>query len=708
MDLVNAVDILLHASVSEISIAPDPWASVALALSQLENTNMLKTLANKDHFDESTLQTAFETGSDVALCELLRGHKSWIRRNIDKIIGDALKMGNSRLVLALQNEFGESVDLNHCRPRLIHAIAQNGSTSLSDSVWDVLNLDVDARSEGRTPLHTAAISGHFLLVPKLLSSGLEGILKANLQDSSKCSPLLPAASAGHFTISKQLIAAGANPNLSNDDKQTPLQVASAKDYLDIVEVLLSQGAKVESQDKQGRIALHWALYNGHTKICLAILQKIKTLAERQPANPWDFMLSYIKRDAYNDRRSNTALETAEMNDAAGIAGLTLARATNEEAAAASRAKPNFLLGDTSSVNFDIILSSVNVIVLTSVDSFGVDTKDEGGITPLYLAIRRNYVSMVKALLELGANVDRVDHYGRKPLHYAARHGFYDVVLELFAAPDVEISPKDENGDTPLHFAASWGHVPVLKKLLEKDAKSDSENYENAIPLVDACINGRVEAVKLLLPHASSNHLDDAYFQSSDTYGTRVEIVKLLLEAGANIDLVKATGTALHRAAWKSEPQLVYLLLIKRASLELRDEVKRTPLLYAATRGAVECVRLLVDAGADVNAEDRNGNTPLLEAATEDYTEDYTSCIRILIAAKAEPKISSRMSDRYNSYAELALFDFSLEAFRIVLDQASAGWTSHVSSKLLRKYVKSNICNVGKISILLDKGLDPDQ
>ena len=244
------------------------------------------------------------------------------------------------------------------------------------------------------------------------------------------------------------------------------------------------------------------------------------------------------------------------------------------------------------------------------------------------------------------------------------------------------------------------------KLLKQGTERDSENSEALTPLGEASRSGHLEAVKLLLPCASASHLNNAFLSAARSHWPRSKTTKLLLEAGANMDALDSAGTALHQAAYRSQPRIVQMLLARRVSLELRDKDGRTPLLGAVRQNSVECVQLLVEAGANVNAKDENGHTPLFEAASK----GYTNCVRILIAVEAGLWIPPSLLARYNDYLDLELSEFTLEVFRVLVDYVSEGRASfepRISSSELRRYLEKDSYDVNGIDILLGIGLNPN-
>ena len=94
------------------------------------------------------------------------------------------------------------------------------------------------------------------------------------------------------------------------------------------------------------------------------------------------------------------------------------------------------------------------------------------------------------------------------------------------------------------------------------------------------------------------------------------IVKLLLDCGANTDLVNSEGcSALHCAALNGHLDSIKLLA-EVSKLDARDNNSYTPLLCAAFRGHLPAVMLLLQRKASINHCAKGGATALLLAALQ--------------------------------------------------------------------------------------------
>ncbi|XP_030393859.1 E3 ubiquitin-protein ligase MIB2 isoform X7 [Gopherus evgoodei] len=107
---------------------------------------------------------------------------------------------------------------------------------------------------------------------------------------------------------------------------------------------------------------------------------------------------------------------------------------------------------------------------------------------------------------------------------------------------------------------------------------------------------------------------------------RVEVVKILLQANANIDLKDEEGdAALHYAAFGNQAEVVRVLVSHGANADLLNNAKCTALYVAVSKGFTEIVRILCEHNCDVNLPDSFDDTPLHYA----ITADLKSIIEIL-------------------------------------------------------------------------------
>ncbi|THV43885.1 hypothetical protein BGAL_0834g00010 [Botrytis galanthina] len=136
----------------------------------------------------------------------------------------------------------------------------------------------------------------------------------------------------------------------------------------------------------------------------------------------------------------------------------------------------------------------------------------------------------------------------------------------------------------LQKAVVGGHVNIIKLLLEKGAEIDCRNSSNETPLMVAIHKG---------------YLD---------------IVKLLLEKGARTDYGENDGaTPLTMAIRYRHEDIAKLLLEHGAKIHYRNSSNETPLMIAIHKGHLDMVKLLLEKGARIDYGENNGATPLIFA-----------------------------------------------------------------------------------------------
>ncbi|KAM9415828.1 uncharacterized protein ACWYII_024477 [Salvelinus alpinus] len=252
--------------------------------------------------------------------------------------------------------------------------------------------------------------------------------------------------------------------------------------------------------------------------------------------------------------------------------------------------------------------------------------EESGLSLLMIAVRENRLSAVDRLLELGGSPSERTKDGRTALHVAAAHSKEDIVklLARKADPDSLGGPKDQ---LPLHFAASratpsLGTIQTLLKFSSKEARLVPDK-DGCIPLLLAVEAGNVGIVRELLGTLSEPQLRAQKTGSGDAAlhvccrKTDLEIAKVLIENGANVDIQNEEGqTPLHIAAWEGDVLLLKLFYQSKANPNVTDKMDRSPLHIAAERGHTNVVEVLTEKfKSNVLARTKDGST-LMHVASQ--------------------------------------------------------------------------------------------
>lgn len=249
----------------------------------------------------------------------------------------------------------------------------------------------------------------------------------------------------------------------------------------------------------------------------------------------------------------------------------------------------------------------------------VDAKTVYGQTPLLFAAIGDRVTMAHLLVNHGANVNSPDIEGRVPLHWAARKGPLSMV-ELLLEKGADINAREKHDETPLHWAAELGRLQVTEFLIAHGA--DINARPGGTPLYVALrgaapLQSRdqyVQVVKLLISKGADVTNADSRGETPLHIAASwrlLDVAKILIEKGANVNANGERGTPLHSASYMGGLEMVQLLVAHGADVNAKDtDVGFTPLHNAARGGDAGVVAFLIKQGADVNAKDRRGETPL--------------------------------------------------------------------------------------------------
>ncbi|OAQ59049.1 ankyrin repeats (3 copies) domain-containing protein [Pochonia chlamydosporia 170] len=207
---------------------------------------------------------------------------------------------------------------------------------------------------------------------------------------------------------------------------------------------------------------------------------------------------------------------------------------------------------------------------------------------------------------------------------AAQHGHGEIV-NLILGGGVDVNSKHEGG-TALIRASEHGHLDVVELLLQHGADVNLKNQQGS-PLILASKQGHLDVVQLLIEHGAKIDGGDSKGFSALRWAVhlrRVGVVKVLLDAGANVKCEEFAGMTSPLLIWavRSESaSIVGLALGKGADIESTDiKYRLTPLYWATKLGVTGIARLLTKHGADVNCINSGGQTALHQACGRGFKD----------------------------------------------------------------------------------------
>lgn len=246
----------------------------------------------------------------------------------------------------------------------------------------------------------------------------------------------------------------------------------------------------------------------------------------------------------------------------------------------------------------------------------VNAKKKDGVTPLHVAAALGRVEIAKTLIANGADVKAVDQKGRTPLSVAKARK--QTAMAKFLTGKAQLGQKSSDSGNKLQSlfdAMQAGDEAQFNKIIKADPQLVSASsargkfldgtltdkygpFENVTPLHVAANCGRIEMMKLLLEKGADVEAQEKYRTplSWAVASNQVAAAQLLISKGCRVD-----GEVLHEAAWHGHTDVMQSLLKTATDVDARDHAGRTPLGTAAQEGHASIVSLLIEKGASVNA-----------------------------------------------------------------------------------------------------------
>ncbi|XP_059905818.1 dynein axonemal heavy chain 12 isoform X1 [Gadus macrocephalus] len=337
---------------------------------------------------------------------------------------------------------------------------------------------VDER--GWIPLHEAAVQGSREILEVIFSGSSHGACQCRTLKGE--TPLFLAVVYGLRGNATFLIQNGCDPDLQNDEQDSPLVAAILNDQYDLATLLLRYNANVDQTGPLERTALHESAFLG--------LENFVHLLLESGANPNAF-----------DIKRKTPLALAVQNGHLNVVEILLQKGAH--------------------VNYG------------SESEFG---------TVLFDAAASGNPDIVSTLLDHGADANIALDSGHLPIHRTAYHGHILALEHLI--PVTKMEAVKESGMSPLHSAAAGGHALCIEALLRAGHDPNTmlhqrvrRNYddERRSALYFAVANNDLQCARQLLEAGAMVNQDPVSCLQVALRQGNYEMINALLKAGANVN-----------------------------------------------------------------------------------------------------------------------------------------------------------------------------
>ena len=637
--------------------------------------SLLQVAVKEDKAD--MVQLLVEAGADL-------NRKS---KNGKTLLQNAVKEGNADAVKMLVEA---GADLNHKdkdgKTLLRHAVKANRI--------DLARLLIDAGADVNVVPSPPSNDSSYSTPGITINTG-HGSYRHRMSfhnDGEAGKPLLHyAASRGQADMVKLLLEAGAEVHKKDTDKLLLLVNVAKMGRPDVLKLLVETGAGLNSKSKIDQAPRAYSYANDNELVKLLVKTETgkryifsKSVLSASARLGRVDVVKYLINAGYNVEYSNlhggTPLREAVREGHADVVKALLDAKANIHKTTSMR-KTTLLHVAAKNGHADVVKLLLDAGADVNKGEKWLSSQDY----PLDKAVRNDHADVVKVLLEAGADLSLNDKYGNKHLLNAAKEGHGDLVKVLLEAGvgPYRMEVKEESSRRRFRFerfnnkesdavrllldVAKIGRTDVLKALLmagvnagrKGEKRTTTVNYSDTNDdavlkyLVDSAKSshpsnvgilhgmadlGRADVVKYLTNAGVDvnarvghyNKYEKTLLHKAVVKG-HVEVVKMLIEAGANLDLSGGSTSPLLQAANEGQIDIVKLLIDAGANINIIYRFGGTPLHYAINKGHVEVAKMLIEAGANVNIQNSQYHSPLYEAARENQVE----VVEMLIAAGAQ-------------------------------------------------------------------------
>lgn len=328
------------------------------------------------HKNLETTQELIKHGAEVNLLNKY-GHSALYYATLSGNIKMVQLLYNHQCNLSYKDKIGENV---------MHHAARNGHKGLV-MFFIQKGVDINERNIWRlSPLETAIISGNTDIALVLIASGAKNFDKNDSKYEGYVCVLFKSIQMGDIKVTKALID-DLSINMVDNEQRTALHWAVEGNHPKIVKLIIKKHVDINKQDVDGYTALHLAIQNGYLEI-LDILIENAQVKSKNPQETQDLpkeqqiidldKLDYYKQTSFGDNI------------------LHILAAANLDA----------------QIKMDVFYTLLKLNLKKLAVKANRDFR-----TPLHFAYQKFCRPLATALVNLGADIEEIDRFGKKPRDY---------------------------------------------------------------------------------------------------------------------------------------------------------------------------------------------------------------------------------------------------------------------------------------------------
>ena len=482
----------------------------------------------------------------------------------------------------------------------------------------------------------------------------------------------------YLSCVKEFLRCKANPNIKNTNTGlSPLHVAGYNDNIEMIKILLENGAEIDLEDNEGNTPICFCARFGNEKSIKFLKEKGADIYKRNKSkiSPIETCIQYGHKKSMEiflefgyeinniSQGEMSLLGVATINNNIEIINYFVEKGADINLRDGLGYTPifysiiaesgyllkyylekgvdiNILCKDNNSLLYYSLQNKSDEIFNILIDrDINVNTYSNKGISPLYKACRNRDLIKIEKLLQKGAKIEA--NIRMTPLKLVIINDDYDI-LDLFINYGLDLN-LEIGGVSLLVGAIKKKDIKLVRYLIKNGVNVNHIDSKNNIPIKVAVIdNDDVEILELILKNGFDSMAHqvikiDLLLLSMNWNNLKKteEFLNVFLKYGFRLEEKNERGQSLlfcmvYRLMFSRRNfNILKLLLDFGADIESVDYEGTTMLDEAISKSAYDVANFLIGNGANIERCDKKGNSYLMKLLSYEEEPENKSYIRLL-------------------------------------------------------------------------------